>query len=296
MTRQHQQWDVATGVGKTALGVAAARAVETNSPDRLIEDPYAALLAQAGGLTVPPPGAPAEQAVPAWSFAARFLGVRSRRFDEYLAESVAAGVDQVVLLGAGLDARAVRLDWPDTVHLFEVDQPKVLEFKRAVLTGAGARTSAHWHFVPADLRDEWAPALRASGFDPGRATAWLVEGLLCYLPARAEADLLDTVCALSAPGSRLAGDWMSEDNTRTVTSHPAFHATNSDANTDLDSLWNTEPREMSPQERLGADGWQVSTDSAGAWAHRYGRELSSPAGELIGLTSIVTATLPGDAR
>lgn len=285
-------WDVATGVGRTALGVAAARAVETNSPDRLIEDPYASHLAAAGGLQVPPPGAPATAGDPAWSFAARFLGVRSRRFDEHLMESVRAGIEQIVLLGAGLDARSARMDWPASVHLFEVDQPRVLAFKQTVLADAGATTSAHWHLVPADLREEWGQALRDNGFDPTRPTAWLAEGLLPYLPAQAEADLFDTICRLSAPGSTFAGDWMSAENTATVTSHPAFHETNAKADAELDTLWNTEPRDRSPEEALGAAGWQVTDRSAAELAQQYGRELTGPVGALIGLTTVATAILP----
>ena len=53
-----------------------------------------------------------------------------------------------------------------------------------------------------DLRDDWPTALRDSGFDPSRPTAWIAEGLLIYLPPDAQDRLFDNITALSAPGSR----------------------------------------------------------------------------------------------
>ena len=58
--------------------------------------------------------------------------------------------------------------------------------------------------VAVDLRDDWPAALRGAGFDPTQPTAWSAEGLLGYLPPEAQDRLLDTITALSAPGSRLA--------------------------------------------------------------------------------------------
>ncbi len=71
---------------------------------------------------------------------------------------------QIVLLAAGLDSRAYRLDWPTGTTVFELDQPRVLEFKRETLATAGLRPKAERREVAVDLRDDWPAALRASGF------------------------------------------------------------------------------------------------------------------------------------
>lgn len=63
--------------------------------------------------------------------------------------------------------------------------------------------AAELRTVGIDLRDDWATALRASGFDPSVPTAWIAEGLLIYLPPDAQDRLFDAIIALSAPGSRI---------------------------------------------------------------------------------------------
>jgi methyltransferase (TIGR00027 family) len=200
------------GVGRTALGVALARAAESARPDRLFDDPYAAVFLRAAvaaenGPRAPrgesgEPGEPSE----AWSAMAAHLVLRTVYFDDYLLDAVGpeGGCTQVVLLAAGLDARAFRLDWPDGVRLFELDLPETLAFKERVLADADAQPRVERHVLTVDLREDWEAPLRAAGFDPARPTAWLVEGLLIYLEAEDAAALLDRIGALSAPGSRLA--------------------------------------------------------------------------------------------
>jgi methyltransferase (TIGR00027 family) len=68
----------------------------------------------------------------------------------------------------------------------------------------GAHPTSERRAVAVDLRDDWPAALRGAGFDPSRPTAWSAEGLLGYLPPDAQDRLLDTITALSAPGSRFA--------------------------------------------------------------------------------------------
>ena len=92
----------------------------------------------------------------------------------------------MVILAAGLDSRAYRLPWPDGTTIFELDQPQVLDFKREVLTEQGAEPNAERREVAVDLRDDWPQALRDSGFDAAKPSAWIAEGLLIYLPAAAQ--------------------------------------------------------------------------------------------------------------
>ena len=193
------------GVGRTALGVARIRAAESTRPDRLFDDPLAAAFAAAApadqasidGLPPGPGGTPV-------SLLGFHVVIRTRFYDDYLLGAVAAGCRQVVLVAAGLDGRAFRLDWPDGVSLFELDQPEVLEFKATVLSGQGARPRGRRVVVPVDLRGDWAARLTEAGFDPAQPTAWLVEGLLIYLSSDQAARLLTELGSLSAPGSQVA--------------------------------------------------------------------------------------------
>lgn len=190
------------GVGRTALGMARVRAEESARPDRLFDDPFAAVFVAAA------PGAlPADRSAgdPGASFGwlLRFYGViRTRFFDDYLLTACTDGISQIVLLAAGLDSRAFRLAWPAAVRVFEVDMPAVLSFKDRVLDGQPP--TCQRVALPADLREDWAPRLAEAGFDPQTPTAWLIEGLFIYLTADEAAGLLDAVGGVSAAGSRLA--------------------------------------------------------------------------------------------
>ena len=73
--------------------------------------------------------------------------------------------EQVVILASGLDSRAYRLGWPTGTTVYEIDQPKVLEYKAAMLAEHGVQPAAPLRQVGLDLRDDWPNALREAGFD-----------------------------------------------------------------------------------------------------------------------------------
>jgi methyltransferase (TIGR00027 family) len=207
-------WDIATSVGTTAVMVAAARAVETDKPDPLIRDPYAKILVSEAGTGVWETMLDESivtklekldpEAAAIFQHMRSYQAVRTHFFDAYFAAAVAAGIRQVVILASGLDSRAYRLDWPADTTVYEIDQPKVLDYKSATLAAHGVSPSARRREVPIDLRQDWPAALRSEGFDPQQPTAWLAEGLLMYLPAEAQDRLFELVTELSAPGSRIA--------------------------------------------------------------------------------------------
>ncbi len=110
--------------------------------------------------------------------AARLPGGTHRFFDDYLLTAArSAGRRQVVLLGAGLDARA-RPDWPTGVHVFEVEDPAVLAFKERVLTCRFPADAA----LSSERRHRRPEGGTQAGFDPGRPTAWLCEALCTSAP------------------------------------------------------------------------------------------------------------------
>lgn len=183
------------GVSRTAIGVARVRARESARPDRLFDDPQAAVFAALADDASDP--SPARRAL------AFQIVIRTRFYDDWLRDCLDGGVRQVVLLGAGLDTRAWRMAWPEGVRLFEVDLPEVLAVKGQQLQEAGP-PRAQRSVVAADLTGDWATPLRAAGFDPAAATAWLAEGLLVYLDEKQAQHVLSTLTSLAAPGSGFA--------------------------------------------------------------------------------------------
>jgi len=212
MRTDNDTWDITTSVGSTALFVAAARALEAQKPKPLSVDSYAEVFCRAAGGEWSDVLDGVEEDGPTYArlrseFGGHFVSfqaARTKYFDAYFTAAADAGVRQIVLLAAGLDSRAYRLPWPDGTVVYELDQPRVLAFKREALNGHGDAPRAERREVAVDLRDDWPTALKASGFDPSRPSAWIAEGLLLYLPASAQRQLFDGIDALSSPGSWVA--------------------------------------------------------------------------------------------
>jgi methyltransferase (TIGR00027 family) len=217
MARAHDDdWDLASSVGATATFVAAGRAMATRDPRALIRDPFAEPLVRAVGIdffTKMLDGdldlAAIEDASPVRMQAmVDGMAVRTRYFDDYFMGATAAGVRQAVILASGLDARAYRLPWPAGTVVYEIDQPRVIDFKTTTLAGIGAEPTATRHAIPVDLRGDWPAALKAAGIEASAPIAWLAEGLLIYLPPEAQDRLFDNITALSVPGSTIATEFV----------------------------------------------------------------------------------------
>jgi methyltransferase (TIGR00027 family) len=142
--------------------------------------------------------------------------------------------------------------------VFEVDQPEVITFKTDTLAGIGAEPTAERRTVSVDLRDDWPTALRNNGFDPTAPTAWIAEGLLPYLPPEAQDRLLDHITALSAPGSRLATENItdmrvfSDERARAMRETWRKHGLNIDV---AELVWHGVRRPAG--EHLASTGWDV---------------------------------------
>jgi methyltransferase (TIGR00027 family) len=216
MTRSDtDSWDLASSVGATATMVAAARALATEDTDPIINDPFAAPLVRAVGIDFftrvvdgdVELGDAGVDGTAELQTETDSLAVRTRFFDEFFTDAAAAGIEQSVILAAGLDSRAYRLNWPAGSIVYEVDQPQVVAFKTETMSALGAEPTAQRRTVSIDLREDWPAALRESGFDDTRPSAWSAEGLLMYLPPEAQDRLFDHITALSAPGSRIATEY-----------------------------------------------------------------------------------------
>ena len=148
----NDSWEITESVGSTALGVAAARAAETESANPLIQDPFARAFLDAAGdgmwSLTSDPKLSAQLAEVAPDLLAHtqvmvdFMAVRTAWYDQIFLDAVSAGVRQVVILAAGLDARTWRLPWPDGTTVYELDQAKVLDFKSRTLEHRGAQPRA----------------------------------------------------------------------------------------------------------------------------------------------------------
>jgi methyltransferase (TIGR00027 family) len=252
------QWDIVSSVGYTALLVAGWRAVHALSPQPLVRDEYAKVFIAASqdpylaGALANPGTSDDETAFP------RLYGVQTRFFDDFFAAAAEAGIRQAVIVAAGLDSRAYRLEWPGGTRVFEIDLPKVLEFKARVLGEHGALPRASRVEVAADLRTDWARTLEAAGFDTESPSAWSVEGILPYLTDDAQSTLFTRISGLSAPGSRIAtgalGSRLDHDQLEALeTNHPGV---NMSGNVDFSSL-TYEPK-GDPAEWLAAHGWSVA--------------------------------------
>jgi methyltransferase (TIGR00027 family) len=288
-------WEITESVGATALGVAGARAMETESENPLISDPFARVFLNAAGdglwnmfgiSELPPEVVKAEPDV-ALRMRARvdYMASRTAFFDGFFLDAANTGVRQVVILAAGLDSRAWRLPWPDGTTVYELDQPKVLEFKTSTLRDHGAQPTCHRVGVPVDLRHDWPAALRRAGFEAAAPSAWSAEGLLPFLPAVAQDLLFERVQALTVSGSRIAveapgADFNSPDGRERVRSQMQRYrevvakAAGREV-PDFQDLWYFEDR-TDVAEWLRGRGWDVSATPAEELMARYGR--SAPEG------------------
>jgi methyltransferase (TIGR00027 family) len=304
----NDSWDITQSVGATALGVAAARAAETESENPLINDPFARVFVDAAGEGM-------------WSIYANptlmakvielepdvgtriqlmidFMATRTAFIDEFFLGAADAGVRQVVILAAGLDARSWRLPWPDGTVIYELDQPKVLDFKTATLQQHGAHPTARLVNIAIDLRQDWPKALQEAGFDASRPTAWSAEGLVRYLPSQGQDLLFERIHSLSAAGSQLATNVPSagfsdpelvqrqHDDMRRVRATVA-KLVDIDIPDDND-IWY--PEERTPVDSwLREHGWDVSAEDFAELMARYSRNIPGDAKDAMPPTLFVSA-------
>jgi len=200
---------------ETAEITCAQRAGETLMPveRRLIDDPFAKYFVTR----------PLRRMMVANRVAARItLGVfdhqfpgfmaivllRNRWYEDLLRRAVAEGITQVVMLGAGYDTTALRLDL-GAATLFEVDAAPTQAVKQAVMTRHGLRPSEALRYVPCDFETDSLPErLGEHGFNPAEPSLFVWYGVSFFLSADAVAQTMRDVAGLSAPGSIFVWDYL----------------------------------------------------------------------------------------
>jgi len=282
----NDSWDITESVGATALGVAAARATETESENPLISDPFARVFLDAAGEGMwswfAAPDLPARITAaepdlkPRMQGMVDYMAARTAFFDTFFSDAAKAGVRQVVILAAGLDSRAWRLPWPDGTTVYELDQPRVLEFKSSTLRENNAQPTCNLVHVPVDLRHDWPAALRRAGFDASAPSAWSAEGLLPFLPAAAQELMFERVQELAAPGSRIAVEAPGPD----FLDQAARQKQRETMQRLRDLMAEAEPERQLPDV---ADLWYFEErEDVGDWLRRHGWEATvTPAEELM---------------
>jgi methyltransferase (TIGR00027 family) len=314
MTRTDDDtWDIATSVGATAVMVALARAAETTTADPLIRDEFAEPLVSTPELagvrevaswwTDPDadrdtPDAADDDTV-SFQQMIDYQAVRTHFFDAFFASAASAGIRQYVILAAGLDSRAYRLNWPDDTVVYEIDMPAVLEYKGATLNAHGATPTTTRREVAIDLRQDWPAALRAAGFEPARPTAWLAEGLLPFLPGGAQEAMFSAVDGLSSPGSRVAVEVFGVDDTRRQEFEQrwkkiraAREQRGQQMSFDPFDLWYGNDGRPDCADWFSTHGWATRSVDSSDESSRLGRQMWAVDDERGFFNSFVTAELP----
>ena len=243
-------------LGMTARWAAAVRAAESSRVDRLFNDPWATALAGKEGEEWLA-GRPADSTLT--------MTLRTRYFDDFLLRvSGQDGISQIVLMAAGLDTRAFRLNWAKGTRLFELDQPDVLNYKDEILESLGVRATCDRRVIQADLSEPWNEALAANGFDSQKPSCWLLEGFLFYLPNETITQIIEQMTNLAAPGS-----WVGFDiNNRDMLSSSYTRAW-VDMQAQMGAPWLGTLDD--PESFLGARGWLTTLTQAGQPDANYGR-------------------------
>ncbi|MEU1981982.1 class I SAM-dependent methyltransferase [Nocardia sp. NPDC019395] len=200
------------GPSRTALATAYARAYhQIADRPRILTDPLAARLlgvtadelAELGRPAADPPGSDAGPGILRLAVGDRprrlFFAARARFAEDRVAEAVAAGVRQVVILGAGLDTFAYRNPYPD-LRVFEVDHPATQAWKHQRLTASGIDLPDRLTFVPVDFEtDTLATRLAAAGFDRSEPAVFVWLGVVFYLTQDAVRNTLEYIAGQSEP-------------------------------------------------------------------------------------------------
>ena len=230
--------------------------------ERLVPDPYGAILRIAR--RYPSATATVHKIADAVSRGrSRHLALRTRAIDDATTRAVEAGASQLVIVGAGLDARAFRLPVLADVVVWEVDHPATQVWKRARVEGLEP-LAREVRFVESDFeRDDLRERLGAAGHDASKRTIFLWEGVVMYLSDSANDQVLRGLRASSAKGSTLLATYFEPQSSPFARALSAV----------LRGVSEPVKSRFSPSEiaaRMAAHGFDVVEDAGDPeWSPRY---------------------------
>jgi methyltransferase (TIGR00027 family) len=175
-----QQIENVTG---TAFVVAEFRAEENHAEYPLYSDHFAHLFLNEGSQRA------AARVVAGFPILSEMVKIRTKYFDDVLERQLSSGCRQVVLLGAGLDTRAIRKFAPDVTY-FEIDNEATLLLKQSCIEKNNI--PANVRFIAGNYETDGLMALLArSGFDPDLRTYIIWEGNTMYLPVESNKAIME---------------------------------------------------------------------------------------------------------
>lgn len=186
---------------------AASRAIESLRNDSLFKDDLAIALAGQDAISYVQAAEMIDESRP-------YVAVRTRYLDEFLIDclqrlDLGAPYKQIVILGAGMDARAFRIQSLLRATVYEIDKKNILDQKISKLKDIKPIPYCSSHIlIDSDLTvtEDWSSKLLQSGFQPDLPSIWMLEGILMYLTETEVNNLLEAVSQISAPNSRLGAD------------------------------------------------------------------------------------------
>lgn len=135
--------------------------------------------------------------------------VRVRYFDDVVKSSIGDGLEQLVILGAGYDTRAYRIEGLKNVRIFEVDQPVTQKIKVEKIKEIFGSLPGHVTYVSVDIGvDKLDQRLLESGYDRSRKTLFIMEGLFMYLPPETVDETLSFIAQNSGRSSAIVFDYI----------------------------------------------------------------------------------------
>jgi methyltransferase (TIGR00027 family) len=202
------------GPSKTAENVAFVRALESQKPEdeRIYCDPYAIRFLSPEYLkfleiSIQYP----EKAV--FPGVQNSLVARARFIDDFTDRLIEDGLMQLVILGAGYDSRAYRIEGLKKIRTFEVDHPATQSVKTAKIRDILGSLPEHVTYVSADLETEdFGRRLMEQGYNRSEKTLFIMEGLLYYLPPHVVDEVLSFIAEKSGRGSSIVFDYIHESS------------------------------------------------------------------------------------
>lgn len=202
-------------VGLMGKRLAAIRAMDMEKPaeERICHDPYAARFAGKEGREA------AEKTLREFGAREKFMApplisspLRTRYGDDHIKKCAAEGVQQVVILGAGYDSRALRLEELMEIRVFEVDEPETIADKKEKVQEIVGWLPGQVAYVAIDFvketLEDLKKKLKEQGYDPDKKTLFVMEGLVAHIGEAAVDELLRFITSFSGKGSSMLSTYI----------------------------------------------------------------------------------------
>lgn len=203
------------GSSITAENVAFVRALESLKPEgeRICYDPYASRFLSPQYLVFMEMAAHDPSKTP-FPGVHNSLSARVRYFDDFVKKLINEGLEQLIILGAGYDTRAYRIEGlRGNVKVFEIDHPETQSVKIEKIKDIFGSLPDHVEYVSVDFETEdFGQRLLEHGYEKSQKTVFIIEGLIYYLPPKAVDEMLYFISKNSETGSAIIFDYVYESS------------------------------------------------------------------------------------